>query len=228
MRRAWLGGAGSRVHTASSLNETAVRGHGMAHSAQRLGVVLLVAGCSTTPVYRIGVQSDLTEGRIVTSRVVPLAGYAPEAGPIAGAMVGGVLGPLGGLVGAGMGYLIEWWASSPGEGIEYLVETDDGRMVTVVQYRGDAERPLPAGTPVRVETGALPSRVVEFAEAERGGAGDAMGSGWANPDDVAGSGWANPDDAAPPDAIFPPPEAADPLQHGAAPQSPVGSDGPGS
>ena len=183
----------------------------MIHGAQWLGIALLVAGCSATPVYRVGIPSDLTEGRIVTSRVVPIAGYEPEAGPITGAMIGAVLGPLGGLVGAGMGYLVEWWTSGSGEGVEYLVVMDDGRMVTVVVYRDDAERPLPAGTPVRVETGgALPTRVVELTEAERGGARSTMGSGWTNPDDVAGSGLTNPDAAAPPDELPPPPEAADP------------------
>ena len=173
----------------------------MVRGTQRLGTALLVAGCSTTSMttYYVGQPYlEVTEGRVVASRVVGIAGPPPEAGPVTGGMVGGVLGPLGGLVGAGLGYLIERWMSGDREGIEYVVAMDDGHVVTIVQDRGDSEPPLPEGTPVLVETDALSSRVVE-----QPGAGQGVAAGAA--------GWIDPD-ALPPGATLPPAEAVDPPQ----------------
>ena len=158
----------------------------MVRNAQRLGAALLVAGCSTastTPSYdaaEVGWPIETTEGRILASRVVAIAGDGTGTGPVAGAMVGGILGPLGFLAGAGLGYLTEQRLHG-GAGLEYLVATADGRTVTVVQERAGEEQPLPAGTPVLVQMGALATRVVARAEAgwsgTTGGAAD-----WVNPD----------------------------------------------
>jgi outer membrane lipoprotein SlyB len=160
----------------------------------RLGVALLAAaaGCSTpssTPSYdaaEAGQPLETTEGQIHASRVVTIAGDTTGTGPFAGAVAGGLLGPLGVLAGAGLGYLTEQRLRG-GEGLEYLVETADGRMVTVVQERAGAERSLPAGTPVLVQVGGLSARVVEHPAAGRSGAGGA-------------TDWVNPDDAPPPPA----------------------------
>jgi outer membrane lipoprotein SlyB len=173
----------------------------------RLGVALLAvaAGCSTaspTPSYdaaEVGQPLETTEGQIHASRVVTIAGDTTGTGPFAGAVAGGLLGPLGVLAGAGLGYLTEQRLRG-GEGLEYLVETADGRMVTVVQERAGAERPLPAGTPVLVQVGVLSARVVERPAAGRSGAGGA--TDWVNPDDAPppAAPWVNPDDTPPPAA----------------------------
>ena len=159
----------------------------MFRNAQRLGAALLVAGCSTastTPSYdaaEVGQPIETTEGQIVASRIVAIAGDSTGTGSFAGGAAGAVLGPLGFLAGAGLGYLTEQRLRD-GDGIEYLVATVDGRTMTVVQEREDAEQPpLPAGTPVLVQMGALTTRVVEHAGARwsgmTGGAAD-----WVNPD----------------------------------------------
>ena len=174
----------------------------MVRSAQRLGAALLVAGCSsaaTTPSYdaaEVGQPIATTEGQVVASRVVAIAGDSTGTGPFAGALVGGILGPLGLLAGAGLGYATEHWLGG-GEGLEYLVATADGRTLTVVQERAGAERPLPAGTPVLVQMGALATRVVARADAGWGGTGGA--ADWVNPDTL------------PLGTPSPPPDAVDPL-----------------
>ena len=177
----------------------------MVRSARRLGAALLVAGCSaasTTPAYydvaEVGQPIETTEGQILASRVVEIAGDSTGTGPFAGGAAGGILGPLGFLAGAGLGYAAEWWMGG-GEGLEYLVATADGRTLTIVQERAGEEQPLPAGTPVLVQMGALAARVVAHA-AEAGRKGGAGGA----------TDWANPD-TLPPGTPSPPPEAVDPL-----------------
>ena len=158
----------------------------MIRGAQRLSAALLMAGCSsasTTPAYdaaEVGQPIETTEGQVIASRVVEIAGDSTGTGPFAGGAAGGILGPLGFLAGAGLGYATEQWMRG-GEGLEYLVATADGRTVTVVQERAGEEQPLPAGTPVLVQMGALATRVVARADAgwsgTTGGAAD-----WVNPD----------------------------------------------
>ena len=90
------------------------------------------------------------------------------AGGVAGASVGGltigsgngsVLAALiGGLVGAGAGYLAEESVRSR-EGIEYVIRTDEGQIVTVVQNRDDQEEPLPTDARVLLQYGADYTRV---------------------------------------------------------------------
>ena len=84
---------------------------------------------------------------------------------------------LGGLLGAGAGYLAEQRLKSR-EGIEYVLQMDDGRTITLVQNREAEEPPLPDGTPVLVQIGSRYSRVLEHPEIDGGGAaGDGV-----NPD----------------------------------------------
>ena len=180
----------------------------MVRSARRLGAALLaallVAGCSaasTTPAYdaaEVGQPIETTEGQVIASRVVEIEGDSTGTGPFAGGAAGGILGPLGFLAGAGLGYATEQWLRG-GEGLEYLVETADGRTLTIVQERAGGEPPLPTGTPVLVQMGALATRVVAPAAA----AGRKSGAGGA-------TDWVNPD-TLPPGTPSPPPEAVDPL-----------------
>ena len=87
---------------------------------------------------------------------------------------------IGGVVGAGAGYLAQQQASNR-EGIEYVLRMDDGRTVTLVQNRADEEQPLPDGTPVLVQISGQYTRVIADPRAER------AGGGWTDPDTVAPS-----------------------------------------
>jgi hypothetical protein len=96
---------------------------------------------------------------------------------------------LGGLLGAGAGYLAEQRLKSR-EGIEYVLQMDDGRTITLIQNREAKEQPLPDGTPVLVQIGSRYSRVLERPEIDGGGAaGD-----WVNPD-AGAAGEPTPDRA---------------------------------
>ena len=90
------------------------------------------------------------------------------AGAAVGAAGGGlaVNGPasllvaiVGGLVGAGIGYMAEKQISDR-DGIEYLLQMDDGRLVTLVQNREGEEQPLADGTPVLVQLNGQYTRVM--------------------------------------------------------------------
>ncbi len=127
---------------------------------------------------------------IGSTSVVGLTGLAAAVGSGA---VQGLVALLGGLGGAGIGYLAEERIRSR-EGIEYIVEMADGRTATVVQSHEGPEPPLPEGAPVLVvQVGGLFSQVVERGHVERSGAGGA-------------AGWVNPDTPLP-GATSPPPEA---------------------
>jgi hypothetical protein len=90
---------------------------------------------------------------------------------------------LGGLVGAGIGYLSQQQLNNR-EGIEYVLEMDDGRTVTLVQNRADDEVPLADGTPVLVQVSGQYTRVIADPRAER----------------MAGADWVDPDTAGQPGA----------------------------
>lgn len=194
----------------------------MSRAAHLLAVALLATGCSTasTTTYNaadVGQPIETAEGTVVSSRVVDIAGESSGAGPIAGGAVGATgigialgngaastLGAvLGGLVGAGIGYLAESRMRS-GDGIEYVVQMADGRTMTLVQNREDSEPPLSNGTPVLVQMGAYYSRVIENPRVDRAAAG------------AGAVDWVNPDTLPPPSsAATPPPvgsEAVDPSQ----------------
>ena len=183
-------------------------------AAYPLVAALLLAGCAnpSTTTYSardVGQPIETTGGTVVSSRVVEIKGEGGSAGTIAGGAVGAttagvsigsgsgstIAAVLGGLLGAGLGYLAEERLRSR-EGLEYVVQMDDGRTVTVVQNREDDEQPIPNGTPVLVQQGAFYSRVMEHPDLERGG------GGWVDPDTL------------PPDApdTYQPEEILDPSQ----------------
>lgn len=159
-----------------------------------LGLVLGACTTSSTSTYSardIGVPIETIQATVVASRVVEVKGepgaFGPLAGGAAGATVAGVsigsgsgstiAAVLGGLLGAGAGYLAERQISS-GEGIEYVLETEDGRTITLVQNREAEEQPLADGTPVMIQAGSRYSRVLPHPSADA----DAPAGGWINPD----------------------------------------------
>ena len=91
---------------------------------------------------------------------------------------------LGGLIGAGIGYLSQQQLNNR-EGIEYVLEMDDGRTVTLVQNRADDEVPLADGTPVLVQVSGQYTRVIADPRAERMAGGD-----WVDPDTAGKAGTA--------------------------------------
>ena len=111
-------------------------------------------------------------------------------GPVAGAAISGVtIGSgngsflatvLGGLIGAGAGYLAEDSLKSR-EGVEYVIRTDDGRIVTLVQNRERGEELLPGDSRVLLQYGADYTRVVALPSEIRP-AGGGTGNAWQNPD----------------------------------------------
>jgi outer membrane lipoprotein SlyB len=134
---------------------------------------------------------ETTEGRVVSSRVVRVnedpRGYGTAAGAAIGATGAGltigsgsgslVAALIGGIVGAGAGYLTEQQMRGR-EGIEYMVRTPDGRTRTLVQNREGSEEPIPAGTPVLIQYGGNYTRIIEKPR----GAEDS----WQDPDAGAG------------------------------------------
>lgn len=171
-------------------------------------VVVLASACTTPTTSRydssdVGRPIETTPGAVVSSRVVEISGDSRAVGPLAGGAAGaaatglayggrgsGFAAILGGLLGAGAGYLIESSARDR-EGIEYIVRMDDGRTVTLVQNRQDDEMPLPDGSPVLVQISGSYTRVIPDPTADRaasvaGGGGEASGGagGWVDPDTV--------------------------------------------
>jgi outer membrane lipoprotein SlyB len=157
---------------------------------------LVLAGCTTSnsntySADDIGVPMDTNQATVVSSRVVEIKGDPGPIGPLAGGAAGATIAGvsigsgsgstiaavLGGLLGAGAGYFAERQMSS-GEGIEYVLETDDGRTITLVQNREPEEEPIPDGTPVLVQVGSRYSRVLPHPSADA----DAPSNDWVNPD----------------------------------------------
>lgn len=171
-----------------------------------LPLLLVVAGCatSTRDTYMeqdVGRVMETTRGTVVAARDVSIRGESSGLGPTIGGASGGIVaastigsgdgsvvaGVLGGLVGIAVGYMAED-AIRGRDGTEYTIETEDGRIVTLVQNRED--QTIPAGTPVMVQWGTEYSRVVPLqgaaAPAAYGpGASSAPAGGeWINPDTV--------------------------------------------
>lgn len=182
-----------------------------------LTVVALLAACSTPTSTRydssdVGRTIETTPGAVISSRVVDISGDSRNVGPIAGGAAGaaatglayggrgsGWAALLGGLIGAGAGYLVESSARSH-EGIEYIVRMNDGRTVTLVQNRAKAEVPIADGTPVLVQISGHYTRVIPDPTADRSGAagggtaGAAGGSAGGGTTAGGGSGgWVDPD-----------------------------------
>ncbi|QNT69806.1 hypothetical protein [Defluviicoccus vanus] len=200
---------------------------------------LIVAGCANPTSSRyegaeVGRTIETSRGTIVAGRVVDINGESNAAGPLAGAAIGGAsvgLGThsgwaaiLGAVVGAGIGYATQQVANDR-EGIEYIVDMEDGRTVTLVQNREKSEAPLQPGTVVLVQVSGTYSRVIPRTppldrpvtvtgsepaagaapatapEAEAAGAGGDGGSG---------SGWNDPDKPATVPTSLPAPASASP------------------
>jgi outer membrane lipoprotein SlyB len=163
-------------------------------------LMLAVAACShpSSTTYReteVGQTIEMTPGSVVSSRIVDVSGEPGFVGPGAGAAVGAVggatavrgpaqllVGIVGGLVGAGAGYMAEKTIKDR-EGIEYVLEMDDGRLVTLVQNREEEEQPLPNGTPVLVQINGQYTRVMANPAVDY----NAGGGGWVDPDTGAGA-----------------------------------------
>jgi outer membrane lipoprotein SlyB len=158
---------------------------------------LVLAGCShpSSTTYEtgdVGRTIETAKASVVSSRVVDIAGDSNAVGPLAGGALGaagsglafssagstGLIAVLGGLIGAGAGYLAQKQLNNR-EGIEYVLQMDDGRTVTLVQNRDSEEPPLPDGTPVLVQVSGQYTRVIADPRAERVGGAD-----WVDPDTV--------------------------------------------
>ena len=161
-----------------------------------VGAVLL-AGCghpsgSTYQAGDVGRTIETAQASVVSSRLVKVAGEANMVGPVAGGALGasgsalafqgsGLVAVIGGVLGAGMGYLAQQQVNNR-EGIEYVLQMDDGRTVTLVQNRESEEQPLPDGTPVLVQVSGQYTRVIADPRAERMGGAD-----WVDPDALSGT-----------------------------------------
>jgi outer membrane lipoprotein SlyB len=167
----------------------------MHRSACCVVLMVSVAACShpSSTTYgdkEVGQTIETAQGSVVSSRVVDVSGEPGFVGAGAGAAVGAsggalaVNGPasllvaiVGGLVGAGIGYMAEKQMGDR-DGIEYVLQMDDGRLVTLVQNREDDEQPLADGTPVLVQLNGQYTRVMAHPNAVDRNAG----SGWVDPD----------------------------------------------
>jgi outer membrane lipoprotein SlyB len=178
-----------------------------------LVAALLLVGCShpsgsTYESGDVGRTIETTQASVVSSRVVKIAGESNAVGPVAGGALGaagsalafqgsGLVALIGGVIGAGAGYLAQKRMNNR-EGIEYVLQMDDGRTVTLVQNRADEEAPLPDGTPVLVQVSGQYTRVLADPRAERMGGAD-----WVDPDTV-------PEEVEPAVGASPVGEAGDP------------------
>ncbi len=145
-------------------------------------IAVALAGCanpSATTYTRqdVGRVMESTPGTVVKARTVEIAGESSglgaaatgiAAGTIGASTIGSgsgsvVAGALLGLVGVVVGTIAEEMLTSR-TGVEYTVETADGRMLTVIQNAEDGE-PLPPGTPVQVQFGGQYTRVIPDAPA---------------------------------------------------------------
>jgi outer membrane lipoprotein SlyB len=194
----------------------------MHRTACCVALMVSVAACShpSSTTYgdkEVGQTIETAQGSVVSSRVVDVSGEPGFVGAGAGAAVGAsggalaVNGPasllvaiVGGLVGAGIGYMAEKQMGDR-DGIEYVLQMDDGRLVTLVQNREDDEQPLADGTPVLVQLNGQYTRVMAHPNAV---------------DRNAGGGWVDPDTRSPAatgSGGVPGPSSGAPAGSGAAP-----------
>ena len=171
---------------------------------------LVLAGCShsSTSTYDaadVGRTIDSTKASVIASRLVDISGETNAVGPVAGGVAGAAgtglaveggnslaAAVLGGLVGAGAGYLTQK-ALNNREGIEYTLQMEDGRTTTLVQNRETDEQPLPDGTPVLVQVSGQYTRVIADPTADRSSSSGGTGS-WTDPDtEDAGGGKVAPE-----------------------------------
>jgi outer membrane lipoprotein SlyB len=154
---------------------------------------LSVAGCahpsgSTYQAGDVGRTIETAQGSVVASRAVEISGDTNAVGPVAGGALGaagsalafngsGLIAVIGGVLGAGIGYLTQQQLNNR-DGIEYVLEMEDGRTVTLVQNRAADEVPLANGTPVLVQVSGQYTRVIADPRGERMGGG----ADWVDPD----------------------------------------------
>lgn len=159
----------------------------------------------------VGQIIETTQGRVISSRNVEVQSENTPIGAAAGGAAGGVIGNTVGsgagntlatvagvLLGAGIGYLAERELRS-NEGVEYLVEMEDGRTVTIVQNSEEGIA-IPDGSPVLIQFGAEYTRIVQIDESSvrrpsGSGSGSIYGAG-ASGSGTGGGGldiWQNPD-----------------------------------
>jgi outer membrane lipoprotein SlyB len=159
-----------------------------------LVAALALAGCAhpSSTTYQtgdVGRTIETSQASVVSSRMVEISGDANAAGPVAGGALGaagsalafqgsGLIAVIGGVLGAGAGYFAQKQLNNR-EGIEYVLQMDDGRTVTLVQNRSSDELPLADGTPVLVQVSGQYTRVIADPRAERVGGAD-----WVDPDTV--------------------------------------------
>jgi outer membrane lipoprotein SlyB len=184
----------------------------MRRTACYVVLMVSVAACShpSSTIYgdtEVGQAIETAPGSVVSSRVVNISDEPGVVGVSAGAGAGAAGGGLAvaglagllvaivaGLVGAGIGYIAEKQMKDR-DGIEYVLEMDDGRLVTLVQNRESDEQPLPDGARVLVQLHGQYARVVAHPEVDY----NTGGGGWADPDSAgnapvpsAGPGAADP------------------------------------
>lgn len=195
---------------------------GLMPVAVAAALMLAVAGCANPTSEQYGARDvgrviSTSEGTVVNARVVDIRGGENSG---TGALAGGALGAtgaatvfggdssgqlaagiIGGILGAGLGYLAEEEVDAR-QGIEYVIRMPDGRLVTLVQNRAPNEEPLPSGTEVLIQQGADYTRIVKMPPGARGTSGDGASSDGASggaagdrpsaePD--ADSGWRDPE-----------------------------------
>jgi outer membrane lipoprotein SlyB len=169
----------------------------------------MISGCtaSTEATYDpkdVGRAAETASGSIVASRLVDVRGEASNTGALAGGALGaagsglafesGWAALIGAVVGAGVGYATERTVNAR-QGVEYVIDLDDGRTITLVQNRGGDDAPIEPGTLVLVQFGGKYNRVI--ADPRRGHA-------------PGRSGWVDPDRHPAAAAVPPPPPALSP------------------
>jgi len=144
---------------------------------------LALAACShpsgeTYTAGDVGRVVDTSRATVVSSRTVAIkggenSGVGAAAGGVAAGSVAaaavdkrgaeGAAAIIAGLAGAGLGWLIEEESRSRG-GIEYVLRTQDGRVITLVQNRAKDDKPIAAGNKVLIQHGRDYTRVVPLPE----------------------------------------------------------------
>ena len=150
------------------------------------------SGSDTYTAEDVGKVISTAEGTVVTSREVDIEGKTGPIGALAGGAAGGATGyglsggsgavaVLGAVAGAGVGYLVESVVND-GTGIEYVIQMDDGRTVTLVQNKESSdEEPIKDGQPVLIQYGDTYTRVIPLPQ----NLDSATPTGvWVNPDSL--------------------------------------------
>lgn len=116
-----------------------------------------------------GQVNRVVRGKVINARQVDLSGTQSGVGAGAGALAGGVggsyigggtrsniVGAIGGAVAGGIAGAVAEEAATRQKGVEYIVETENGSLITIVQ---GADAPLSVGDRVLVLYGTR-SRII--------------------------------------------------------------------